>query len=359
VTPSRRRRRRDPDRADGVRNDLTDRGAGGQDFVRQRGDGAILRPVPPAIACTGLSKSYGPRQAVQSLDLEVEPGTLLGFLGPNGAGKTSVIRILTTILTPDAGAFTVAGVPHDRPAEIRRRVGVLPESAGYAEGQTGEQVLTFFARLYGQSGTQASATARELLDLVGLAERAHTLVAGYSRGMRQRLGIARALVNRPEVVFLDEPTLGLDPAGQRHVLQVIGGIARQRGSTVVLSTHLLAEVEEVCDRVVILNAGRVVADGGIDEVARVAAAPRQGRVRLPADSMAAGLRVLSASPEVAGIARSEAGDEIVVELREGLTPAEAGPRILRALLDADLPVLAVELDRGRLSDAFLTLTADT
>jgi ABC-2 type transport system ATP-binding protein len=315
--------------------------------------------VPPAITCQGVSKSYGARQAVQSLGLEVEPGTVVGFLGPNGAGKTSVIRILTTILAPDAGTFTVAGVPQDNPAEIRRRVGVLPESAGYAEGQTGEQVLLLSAQLYGQPRTQAAATVPKLLDLVGLADRGHTLVAGYSRGMRQRLGIARALVNRPEVVFLDEPTLGLDPAGQRQVLQVIEGIAREQGSTVVLSTHLLAEVEQICDRVVILNAGRVVADGDIDQVARLAAAPRQGRVRLPPDSLAAGVRVLSASPEVAEVSRSEAGDEIVLELSEGRTPVTAGPRILRTLLDADLPVLGVEFERGRLSDAFLTLTANT
>jgi ABC-2 type transport system ATP-binding protein len=176
--------------------------------------------------------------------------------------------------------------------------------------------------------------------------------------MRQRLGIARALVHRPEVVFLDEPTLGLDPAGQRQVLEVIGGVARQRGSTVVLSTHLLAEVEQVCDRVVILNAGRVVADGAIEEVARQAAAPRQGRFRLAPERTAAGIQVLAQLPEVAVVARSAARDEVVVELRDGLTPIRAGPLLLQALLDAEIPVLGVEFERGRLSDAFLTLTAE-
>ena len=321
------------------------------------GDG-ILTAVRQAIACHGVSKSYAGRRAVQSLDLEVAPGTVLGFLGPNGAGKTTVIRILTTVLAPDTGSFTVAGVGQDRPTEIRRRVGVLPESAGYPEGQTGEQVLRFSARLYGQSRAQAAASARSLLDLVGLADRAQTLVAGYSRGMRQRLGIARALVNRPEVVFLDEPTLGLDPAGRRHVLEVIDGVARDGGSTVVLSTHLLDEVEHVCDRVMILTSGRVVADGGIDEVTRMVAAPRVGRFRLDPRSAGAAARILSGHPQVASVALTPAPDEVLLELHEGVIPAEASPPLLRALLDAHLPVLGVEFERGRLSDAFLALTAD-
>jgi ABC-2 type transport system ATP-binding protein len=270
-----------------------------------------------ALTTHGLTKSYGSLTAVAPLDLELEPGVVLGFLGPNGAGKTTLIRMVTTILRPTAGSFEVAGIPHGRPEDIRRRIGVLPESAGYPDGQTGEEFLTYHARLYGQSRSSARATAHELLGEVRLDERAGSLVSSYSRGMRQRLGIARALVNDPQVVFLDEPTLGLDPAGQRQVLTLVSRIARDRGSTVVLSTHLLAEVEEVCDRVLIIHRGRVVVYGTVAEVAARAAAPRAAQVRVP---------------------------------------AEQSDRARHALIEAGVPVLELEVERGRLSDAFLEMT---
>jgi ABC-2 type transport system ATP-binding protein len=270
-----------------------------------------------ALTTHGLTKSYGSLTAVAPLDLELEPGVVLGFLGPNGAGKTTLIRMVTTILRPTAGSFEVAGIPDGRPEDIRRRIGVLPESAGYPDGQTGEECLTYHARLYGQSRSSARATTRELLGEVRLDERAGSLVSSYSRGMRQRLGIARALVNDPQVVFLDEPTLGLDPAGQRQVLTLVSRIARDRGSTVVLSTHLLAEVEEVCDRVLIIHRGRVVVYGTVAEVAARAAAPRAAQVRVP---------------------------------------AEQSDRARHALVEAGVPVLELEVERGRLSDAFLEMT---
>ena len=155
---------------------------------------------------------------------------------------------------------------------------MLPESAGYPEQQTGAEYLRYHARLFGHSRASARSTAAALLDQVGLAERQSSRIATYSRGMRQRLGIARALVNDPQVVFFDEPTLGLDPAGQRQVLRLVEGIARERGATVVLSTHFLGEVEDTCSRVLILNRGRVVAEGTVAEVTRRAAAPRRGPV---------------------------------------------------------------------------------
>ena len=213
-----------------------------------------------AVEARGVEKRYGPLLAVEDLSFEAEAGEILGVLGPNGAGKTTAIRMLTTILEPTRGSFAVAGVPHTRPAEIRRRIGVLPESAGYPEHQTGEEYLRYHARLYGRSRAGARVIGRSLLEEMGLGERGHSLISTYSRGMRQRLGIARALVNEPQVVFLDEPTLGLDPAGQRQILSTVRRIAGERGATVLLSTHLLAEVEETCSRVLILNRGRVAAE---------------------------------------------------------------------------------------------------
>jgi ABC-2 type transport system ATP-binding protein len=308
-----------------------------------------------AVEAHGLSKSYGDLKAVDGLELLVPTGIVLGFLGPNGAGKTTAIRLLTTILAPDAGTFAIAGVPHCRPIEIRSRIGVLPESAGYPERQTGLEFLRYHARLFGHSRASAQERAAMLLDEVGLGERGGTFIGGYSRGMRQRLGIARALVNDPEVVFLDEPTLGLDPAGQRQMLELVRSISNERGATVLLSTHLLAEVEEVCSSVVILNHGKLVAEGTVAEVARKAAAPRRARIRVPAGLTRTALASLSN------------GWFAATELRPGelevTWPGESDPEsmsteALRQLVEAHVPVVGYELEGGRLSDAFLAMTGE-
>jgi ABC-type Na+ transport system ATPase subunit NatA/DNA-binding SARP family transcriptional activator len=191
-----------------------------------------------------LTKRYGQRTAEDDLSFTARQGEVLGLLGANGAGKTTTIRLLTTMLTPTGGEFSVAGIPSDRQREIRRRVGVLPESAGYPAHQTGLDYLVYHARLFGMTRPDATRIAGRLLAELGLDERAGTRISTYSRGMRQRLGIARALLNEPAVVFLDEPTLGLDPAGQRQVLGIIRDIAQRSGATVLLSTHALTEVEE-------------------------------------------------------------------------------------------------------------------
>ena len=272
----------------------------------------------PAITSHGLRKTYGGTVAVESLDFAVARGTILGFLGPNGAGKTTAIRMLSTILEPDAGSFSVAGIPHTDPVQIRRRVGVLPESAGYPATQTAQEWLTYHAELFGSPARAAAATATRLLGEVGLADRAGSQIGTMSRGMRQRLGIARALVNDPEVVFLDEPTLGLDPAGQGQVLQLVTSVARERGVTVVLSTHLLAEVEQVCDRVLILNRGRLVSEGTIAEtVSRGAVHVQAALLEVPAEQREQALELLQ---------------------RNGIGAASA--------------------DAGRLREAFLALTED-
>ena len=298
---------------------------------------------------------YGSLVALDDLSFAVEAGEIIGVLGPNGAGKTTAIRVLTTIFSPIQGSYSVAGVPHTRPSEIRSRIGVLPESAGYPAHQTAEELLRFHARLYGSSRVSAAAVARHLLAEVGLADRGRTLVSTYSRGMRQRLGIARALVNEPQVVFLDEPTLGLDPAGQRQVLELIRGLAEERGASVLLSTHLLSEVEELCTRVLILNRGRVAAEGTVSEVARMAAAPRSARLRVPGERVEDAHDALARTPGVESVAHADglAGGLAVTFASTGEEPAIAA---LLALATAGLPVLAFELEGARLSDAFLEMT---
>ena len=309
-----------------------------------------------AVETRGLRKSYGSTLAIDSLDLQVDAGTVLGFLGPNGAGKTSVIRMLSTVLPSDSGTFSVAGVPHTSPVEIRRRIGVLPESAGYPQGETCEEWLTYHARLFGASRRAARATAHRLLADVGLADRTRSRIGNLSRGMRQRLGIARALVNEPDVLFLDEPTLGLDPMGQRQVLDLVARIVRKEGVTVMLSTHVLGEVEEACDRVVILNHGRVAADGTVAEVVRRAAAPRAGVVQVPPQQRDQALAVLAAANLPARAAPNGRSGDVELTLPGDELPEQASASALGRLLEAGVPVLGFSLEGGRLSDAFLAVT---
>jgi ABC-2 type transport system ATP-binding protein len=307
-----------------------------------------------AILVENLRKDYGSLVAVDDLSFDVQEGEVLGFLGPNGAGKTTAIRVLTTILAPTRGTFRIAGIPNSRPREVRRRVGVLPESAGYPEGQTGEEFLRYHARLFGQSPASARETTARLLGDVRLADRSKTLIGDYSRGMRQRLGIARALVNDPSVVFLDEPTLGLDPAGQRQILGLVRQMSAERGTAVVLSTHLLAEVEEVCTGVLILNSGRVAASGTVADVSSRAAAARSARVRVSPERADDAIRILTAAPEVQTVVPGNGQPgTLTATLASGAMNAG-----LRALAEADVPVLAFELEGARLSDAFLSMTED-
>jgi ABC-2 type transport system ATP-binding protein len=314
------------------------------------------------LSAHGIWKSYGPVQAVCDLSFEARSGEVVGLLGPNGAGKTTAIRVLATILPPTRGEFTINGIPYTRPADIRRHIGVLPESAGYPEHQTGREYLTYYARLYSQPAEQARATAAALLAEVGLAERANTRIGAYSRGMRQRLGVARALVNDPTLIILDEPTLGLDPAGQRQMMRLISDLAHQRGTTVIISTHLLDEAEEVCSSVIILNRGQVVTQGTIAEVKRQAGAPRTGWFQVPVELRAEAVAALTLARGVthAEAATSEPGRIAVSFDNDWLRQhGDAGMNwAMRALIDAQIPVLSFEREGDRLNDAFLALTEE-
>jgi ABC-2 type transport system ATP-binding protein len=306
-----------------------------------------------AIEADGVGKRYGSLVALDDLTFSAAAGEMLGVLGPNGAGKTTGIRVLTTMLPASRGRFAVAGVPSTRPQELRRRIGVLPENAGYPGGQSGEEYLRYHARLYGQSRASARAVASELLAKLGLAGRAGAPIRSYSRGMRQRLGIARTLVNHPRVLFLDEPTLGLDLAGQREVLGQLRMLAGERGVAVLLSTHLPDEVGHHCSRVLILNRGRLVADGMVAELARRAAAPRRGRLEVASEAAITAAVLLACSPSVAEV-RHEDGrpGALRVEFARAGEPNDA----IAAILAAGVPLLSFELEGARLSDAFLAMT---
>jgi len=310
-----------------------------------------------------LTKRYGGRSAVEDVSFTASQGEIVGLLGPNGAGKTTTIRLLTTVLSPTSGEFSIAGHPSTAAGEIRRSVGVLPESSGYPAHQTGGQYLRFFARLYGLDRSAARAIAAELLTAVGLEDRADSPIASYSRGMRQRLGIARALINDPLVVFLDEPTLGLDPAGQAQVLDIIRGIAKRRAATVVLSTHLLPEVEEVCSKVVILNHGRVVASGSVGEVISTALIKQSAQLRVPFELVERARNVLAGFPDLNVEQLLEQPDVLTLAVdTQGRATGSASNDMMNAALAAitaaGIPVLRFELEGARLSDAFLKMTSE-
>lgn len=308
-----------------------------------------------AVEAVGLTKLFGTRVAVKDLTFAAEPGEVVGLLGPNGAGKTTTIRLLSTVLTPTNGHFSVAGIDSSDPGGIRRRVGVLPESSGYAGYLSGWDYLRYHARLFGLDRMAADRLATRLLADVGLADRADSRIGTYSRGMRQRLGIARALVNDPDVVLLDEPTLGLDPAGQRQMLAIVRHIATERGATVVLSTHTLHEVEQVCGRVLIMSEGRVLVSGTVEEVTRAVAVQRSGRLRVPLELMDRARRTLAGVAGVTCEVTRERPDVLTIRVA-GAAAGDTNAALL-AVLAADVPVLSFELDGSRLSDAFLALTA--
>jgi len=323
---------------------------------------------PEILVAENLRKSYGPRRALQGLSFSLKAGRILGFLGPNGAGKTTSIRILTTMMEPESGHFVIDGIGSEYPEQIRRRIGVLPENLGFPRQMTGMEYLVYYGQLYGRTAAEAKNYALKLLEDVGLQKRGKSLIGSYSHGMRQRIGIARALVNDPVVVFLDEPTLGLDPRGQQELLELVQRIARERGTGVVLCSHLLSEIEGICDDVVILNVGQIVARGSVAEViGRVQqhiSLSNALRVQVLPDSIAQAQEILEAMPNIMKVAPV---GELEGWLRMELVGATGGDqtnihqinnKILSALIRAKVPILGFEIEGGRLQDVFLHLTED-
>jgi ABC-2 type transport system ATP-binding protein len=319
--------------------------------------------TPDAVlVADGLSKSYDGDVVLESLSFELHRGRVMGFLGPNGAGKTTSIRILTTIMRPSGGRFTIDGVGSDKPAAIRPRIGVLPETLGLPNQITGLEYITYFARLYGRGRSDARAHARTLLTLVGLHAKAGRLIRTYSHGMRQRLGIARALVNDPVVLFMDEPVVGLDPRGQQDLLDLLREIAATRAAGIILCSHSLSDVESACDDVVILASGRVVASGPIAEVVARSSGdgkhPTAIRLHVPPSAMERASTTLRGVSGVQDASRVVDGQlRVVLRAEQGRRPDEHGANeLLRRLMDAGVPVLGFEIEGSRLADVFMELT---
>ena len=304
-----------------------------------------------AIVCHGLVKRYGTVTALDHLDLEVPAGSLFGFLGPNGAGKTTTIRLLTGLAWPTSGRAMVAGIdPASGDIQLRQRISHQDQQSKLYGWMKGRELLEFVGRLFGFRGPDLRSRVDEVLEKTDLVEAAGRRVAGYSGGMRQRLNLAQALMNRPQVLFLDEPASSLDPAGRHDVLNLLASLRGQ--VTVFMSSHILEDVEKVCDRVGIIDRGRLIADATMAELQARFAEPvfaielEPGQPTAQTDLLAA----LDQSPLVEGVGRD--GPVLRVAVSDA---SRAGSEILRILAASDVHVARFERLRPSLEDVFLRL----
>ena len=303
------------------------------------------------IRMEGLTRTFGSVRAVDGLDLEVPAGTVFGFLGPNGAGKTTTIRLLLGLLEPTAGRATVLGCDtRDGGGGIRERSGALLEHHGLYERLSAEENLAFYARVWRMGGTARVDRIRELLEPLGLWDRRKEPVGRWSRGMKQKLAVARALLHRPTLLFLDEPTAGLDPVAAASLRDELGGLVGREGVTVFLTTHNLAEAERLCGRVAVIKQGRLRAVGHPDELKARSATRAEISGRGFTEAMRSEVR---ARP---GVVRAELQNgRLVLELAES---ADTAP-LVALLVQSGALVEEVRKDTGSLEDVFLTLMEET
>ncbi len=306
----------------------------------------------PAILAEGLQKHYGTTHALAGLDLEAEEGTVLGVLGPNGAGKTTAVRILTTLLRPDAGRAEVAGLDVVKDAHLlRSRIGLAGQYAAVDEYLTGYENLKMFGQLYHLSGTAARQRANELLKRFDLVEAAGRPVKTYSGGMRRRLDLAASLIMTPPVIFLDEPTTGLDPRGRLAMWEIISGLVSE-GTTVLLTTQYLEEADQLATQIVVIDHGRVIAKGTADELKTQVGGERLEITVARGSDMNDALQAVH--PYSTGDIQVDATTRRVV------VPVANGAQLLVSVV-RDLDAAQISLDdlalrRPTLDDVFLSLT---
>ena len=302
-------------------------------------------PAPAVLSAEGLTKRFGEREAVSHVSFEIAAGEVFGFLGPNGAGKTTTIRMLVGLARPDAGRVRIFGSDlADDFVSAMKHVGAIVESPDLYRYLSGRENLLHFARMLPDG---AAKRIPELASLVKLEERLDEKVSSYSLGMRQRLGIAQALLGAPDLLVLDEPANGLDPAGIREIRQLVRHLAHERGLAVFISSHLLAEVEQTCDRVSIIHRGRTLATGSVQDLLERSAS---GRTRFVLRPAARAFEVLSQQPDVSSV---QIEDDSTVS---AVLARSASPAAIAALVAAGVELFSVEPPSSTLEEVFMEVT---
>ena len=301
------------------------------------------------IETTNLTKKYGSLVAVDKLDLKVRADTVHGFLGPNGAGKTTTIKILVGLLKPDGGSVSVLGqeLGWDKPA-VRSRIGYMPELPKLPKHLKGRELLDIYGRMYGMNKEERKKQVPKLLDMVGLRERGDDLIGKYSKGMQQRLGMAQALLNEPELVILDEPGLGLDPVGMVEVREIMKEMEKE-GVTVFLSSHLLHEVEQVCSHVTIINRGVAVASGTLKQISEKVKGPVTIEAEVDKLSEAV-IKKVKELPFVTDV--SKEGKKLLVEIK---TRDDVRSQVSETITAGGGIVISMNLRGESLEDVFMDL----
>ena len=304
-----------------------------------------------AIETVGLTKRYGALTAVNKLNLKVEKNTIHGFLGPNGAGKTTTIKVLVGLLRADEGTVKILGqeVHGDMP-EVRLRIGYMPELPKFPKHLKGWELLDIYGRMYGMSPQQLKERIPKLLEMVGLKGREKDLIGKYSKGMQQRLGIAQALLNEPELVILDEPSLGLDPVGMVEVRELVKEIAKE-GMTVFLSSHLLFEVEQICSHVTIINKGVSLISDTLQNVSNRLSGQAALQVEIAKPSGAI-IEALKSLPFVSDV--SQEGNILNVELK---TRDDVRAQVSQEITKAGGIIVSMNLKGQTLEETFMQLIA--
>ena len=311
---------------------------------------SLETPATPAIEVKGLTKAYESVRALDAVSLTVPQGSVFGFLGPNGAGKTTTLRILAGLARPTSGEAWLLGRDATAPTpELRAEIGFLPDVPAFYGWMTAERYLRFAGELFGLSGAALAERVAALLDLAGLSG-VPTRIKGYSRGMKQRLGVAQALIGAPRLLLLDEPTSALDPLGRKEVLDMIVALAGR--TTVFFSTHILADVERVCDRVAVLDRGRVVAQAGIEDLKARHGAPH--RLLVQVDEPPRLIAALTGLPWVTSLDTRTDGT-----LRITAEDADVAERALPGVVaGAGLALRRLEADEVSLEEVFVDLVGE-
>jgi ABC-2 type transport system ATP-binding protein len=311
----------------------------------------------PIIVANGLTRRFGSTLAVDQLTLAIQPGEIFGFLGHNGAGKTTTVRLLNGILQPTSGSMRVCGLdPVTQGSQVRQRTGVLTETPALDDRLTARVSLRYYADLYSVPLAQIDTRIERLLAAFGLTERGDDKLGRYSKGMRQRMALARVLIHEPEVIFLDEPTSGLDPVVTREVHQLIARLSREHGRTLFLCTHNLVEAQRLCDRVAVLARGRLLALGAPAELARRFGGVQRMQLVVQPEQVGIVTTLLASRPDVHSVEPIH-GDAASLMV-QGVSHVEI-PELVRWLVQHNIAIRAIAPQEPSLEEVYLALQSST